>query len=360
MSGRSGREARAKVVIGGAGFIGSNLADALLRDGEEVIVFDNLSREGTQSNLAWLMANHPRHLHPVVADLRNEAAVAEVVAGADAVFHLAAQVAVTKSIDDPNDDFSVNARGTLAVLEALRRRGRATPLIFASTNKVYGSMHDLELAELDERYVPVDEHIRRNGIDETRPLSFCTPYGCSKGAADQYVLDYARTFGLPTAVLRMSCIYGPRQFGTEDQGWVAHFLVRALAGLPITLYGTGKQVRDVLHVADAVAAYRSVLAHIDSLCGRAFNLGGGPYNAVSLLMVLDEIRRLVGREVVVEQKDWRAGDQLYFAADTSCLRKALGWRPRVQWRAGLADVAAWLAAQASSHSPLLPARRMTA
>ena len=355
-----GRGARAKVVIGGAGFIGSNLAHALLRDGEEVIVFDNLSRDGVESNLAWLKDNHPRRLHAVIADLRNETAVADVLADADAVFHLTAQVAVTTSIDDPTEDFTVNAQGTLGILETLRRSVRATPLVFASTNKVYGSLHELELAELDERYVPVDEHTRRNGIDEKCPLSFCTPYGCSKGAADQYVLDYARTFGLPTAVLRMSCVYGPRQFGTEDQGWVAHFLVRAMAGEPITLYGNGKQVRDVLHVDDAVAAYRSVLARIESISGRAFNLGGGPDNAVSLLMVLDEIGRLVSRKVVVEQKEWRVGDQLYFAADTSRLRQAVGWHPSIHWRAGLADLAAWLAAQARSDIPPMPAKRMTA
>jgi CDP-paratose 2-epimerase len=354
------RGVRAKVVIGGAGFLGANLADALLPDGEDVIVFDNLSRDGVQSNLAWLKANHADRVHAVVADLRNDTAVGEVLADADAVFHLAAQVAVTTSIDDPAEDFAVNAQGTLTVLETLRRIGRATPLVFVSTTKVYGSLDDLELAELDERYVPVNERIRRCGLDEARPLSFYTPYGCSKGVADQYVLDYARTFGLPAAVLRMSCIYGPRQFGTEDQGWVAHFLIRALAGEAITLYGNGKQVRDVLHVDDAVAAYRSVLAQVERLKGRAFNLGGGPANAVSLRLVLDEIRRLVGRKPVVDQKEWRTGDQLYFVADTSRLREATGWQPRIQWRAGLAGLAAWLAARPHTDIPRMPESRMSA
>ena len=335
---------KAKIVLGGAGFIGANLAHALLRDGEDVIVLDNLSRDGVEGNLAWLQEAHGDHVHPVIADLRNETALDDVMAEADAVFHLAAQVAVTTSIDDPVDDFTTNAYGTLAVLEAVRRAGRRTPVVFASTNKVYGALGHLEMAELDQRYVPVDDPVRRFGIGETQPLDFCTPYGCSKGVADQYVLDYAKTYDLQTAVLRMSCIYGPRQLGTEDQGWVAHFLRRVLAGEPITVFGNGKQVRDILHVDDAVAAYRGVLAGIDHVSGRAFNLGGGPGNTVSLLMVLDEIRRLTGIRPRIAKRPWRTGDQLYFAADTRALQEAVGWRPSIRWREGIADLAIWVAA----------------
>ena len=282
------------LVIGGAGFIGSNLSDALLRDGNEVIVFDSLVRPGVELNLDWLQSRHGSKLHVMNADIRDADAVGEAVADAGAVFHLAGQVAVTSSLDDPMHDFAVNALGTLTVLEAVRQIAPATPIIFASTNKVYGALSDVPVEASEGRYLPSDPHMRLHGVSEHRPLDFCTPYGCSKGAADQYVLDYAHSFGLRSAVLRMSCIYGPRQFGTEDQGWVAHFLISALKGQPVTLYGDGMQVRDVLHVHDAVAAYRSLLAGIDDNAGRAFNLGGGPANAVSLRQLLDYIESLVG------------------------------------------------------------------
>jgi CDP-paratose 2-epimerase len=229
--------------------------------------------------------------------------------------------------------------------------------VFASTNKVYGALDDVAVTAFADRYLPTDPNLRESGVGEERPLCFCTPYGCSKGAADQYVLDYAKSFGLKAAVLRMSCIYGPRQFGTEDQGWVAHFLIRALAGDKITLYGDGRQVRDVLHVADAVAAYRSVAEGIDAVAGRAFNLGGGPANAVSLRMVLAEIERLERRSIDVESADWRPGDQLWFVADTSRLRASLGWRARIGWRDGLADLRDWLAGGDSARRRAVAGRR---
>ncbi len=246
---------------------------------------------------------------------------ATLMADAGAVVHLAAQTAVTTSLTDPVQDFEVNARGTLNVLEAVRAAGHRPPVVFASTNKVYGALEDLEMVESGDRHLPADARIRARGIGEDRPLDFCTPYGCSKGVADQYVLDYAKSYGIPATVLRMSCIYGPRQFGTEDQGWVAHFLIRALEGAPITVYGDGKQMRDVLHVADAVAAYRVALERIGEVSGRAFNLGGGPRNAVSLRMVLDEIARLTGRPCDVSFHEWRQGDQFWFVADTRGSRR---------------------------------------
>lgn len=246
------RAVRPAVITGGAGFIGSNLADALLSDGEEVILLDNLGRAGVEDNLRWLKARHGERLHPVIADLRDERAMADAARDAAAVYHLAGQTAVTTSLESPVADFEINARGTLNLLEAIRATGRPVPLLFASTNKVYGALEDLEM-QPGERHVPADPEILAHGIGEGRPLDFCTPYGCSKGVADQYVIDYAKSFGLPTAVLRMSCIYGPRQFGTEDQGWVAHFLIRALKGEGISVFGDGRQVRDVLHVSDAVA-----------------------------------------------------------------------------------------------------------
>ncbi|NGP18604.1 NAD-dependent epimerase/dehydratase family protein [Devosia chinhatensis] len=336
------------VITGGAGFIGSNLADALLSDGESVTILDNLSRNGVSQNLDWLKDQYSDQLQVVVADIRDPGAIEPVLAKADAVFHFAAQTAVTTSLVDPIEDFDVNARGTINVLEAVRKAGRKAPVIFSSTNKVYGGLDDLRLYELHGQHVPADELIRARGINEDRRLDFCTPYGCSKGVADQYVLDYQRSYDIPTAVLRMSCIYGPRQFGTEDQGWVAHFLIRALRGEGVTIYGDGKQVRDVLHVSDAVAAYKAALANISKVRGRAFNLGGGPKNAVSLNMVLAEIGKLVGRKVEVSHEAWREGDQLYFVAETSRLKAELGWRARVNWHDGLQDLADWLMARESA------------
>ena len=333
---------RPVVITGGCGFIGANLADGFLRDGREVIVFDNLSRAGVEENLDWLSSRHGPLLHPVPADVRDEQALRAAVQDASAVVHLAAQTAVTTSLSAPLEDFEVNARGTINLLEAVRSTGRRVPVVFASTNKVYGALDDLTMTEADECYLPADSAIAGHGVGEDRRLDFCTPYGCSKGVADQYVLDYAKSYGMPSAVLRMSCIYGPRQFGTEDQGWVAHFLIRALKREPISVYGDGKQVRDILHVRDAVAAYRAVLSSIDELSGRAFNLGGGPRNAVSLRLVLREIEKLVGHQVAVTHETWRRGDQVYFVADTRRLTRQTGWQPTIDWRDGLADLADWL------------------
>jgi CDP-paratose 2-epimerase len=331
------------LVTGGSGFIGSNLADSLLGDGEEVIVLDNLSRPGVERNWQWLKARHGERVRLYQADIRDPGIFDPIADDISAVFHFAAQTAVTTSMTDPTDDFDTNLRGTLNLLEAIRRSGHGTPLVFASTNKVYGSLGDLTMVQTDDRYIPADPDIREHGVGETRPLAFCTPYGCSKGAADQYVLDYAASFGIPTAVLRMSCIYGPRQCGTEDQGWVAHFLIRAMEGRPITIFGDGKQVRDILYVADAVAAYRKVLASIERVRGQVFNLGGGPANAVSLRLVLREIAVLLGQEIEIEHRSWRPGDQFFFIADTRRIKERLGWKPTVTWKAGLRNLADWLA-----------------
>ena len=332
-------DARPVLVTGGAGFIGANLVDRLVTEGQSVVLYDSLARPGVERNLDWLKPRCGAKLSVLIADLRDEAALTKAARDASAVFHLAAQVAVTTSLVQPVDDFDINVRGTLTLLEALRRGNPTAPLIFASTNKVYGNLSDLALVCRDGRYVPEDAGIRGRGIDETRPLSFHTPYGCSKGAADQYVLDYAHSFGLHTAVLRMSCIYGERQFGTEDQGWLAHFLLSAIAGQPITLYGDGMQVRDVLHIDDAIDAYMAVWRNIGQVRGRAFNLGGGPANAISLLTLIDTIAGVLGRRVDVRHEDWRAGDQRYFVADAGALRTALGLPPPLDWRIGVARLA---------------------
>ena len=340
------------LITGGAGFIGSNLADRLAGEGHRIRILDALSRAGTERNLAWLRANHGERIEFVHADIRDEPEVARAAADVQAVFHLAAQVAVTTSMTDPREDFAINIAGTLHLLDALRQRGDGTPLIFASTNTVYGDLLDLDFALEREAYVPTDPAIRAHGIGEARPLDFHTPYGCSKGAADQYVLDYARSFGVPTAVLRMSCIYGRRQMGTEDQGWVAHFLIRALEGKPITLYGDGHQVRDILDVSNAVDAYVRAWQRIDQVSGTAFNLGGGPANAISLRQLLAYIGDLTGRDVDVSFSDWRAGDQRYFVADTRAAQDALGLAPKVDWREGVANLARWLASERRLNLPI--------
>jgi CDP-paratose 2-epimerase len=333
---------RPVLITGGAGFIGSNLADRLAREGYDILIYDALARPGVETNLAWLKKRHPDRISAVVADIRDDDGLAQAAGEAQAVFHLAAQVAVTTSLVDPRADFDINVRGTLSLLETLRRRNEPVPLVFASTNKVYGDLADIPLDHTNDSYVPRDPAIRATGIGESRALDFHTPYGCSKGAADQYVLDYARSFDLPTCVLRMSCIYGPRQMGTEDQGWVAHFLIRALHGQPISIYGDGCQVRDVLNVADAVEAYCAAWRRIDSVRGRAFNLGGGPVNAISLKQLILHIESLIGRPVETIYSDWRAGDQRYYVSDTRLAMRELGLRTPMPWRQGVAALAHWL------------------
>jgi CDP-paratose 2-epimerase len=352
---------RPVLVTGGAGFIGSNLADRLARDGHDVLVLDVLSRPGVERNLAWLRTRHPRRVAAVTADIRDEHALAQAAREARAVFHLAAQVAVTTSLADPREDFEVNLRGTLLLLEALRRRaGCPAPLVFASTNKVYGDLADLALDLEADAYAPRDAAIRARGIGEDRPLDLHTPYGCSKGGADQYVLDYARSFGVPATVFRMSCIYGPRQMGTEDQGWVAHFLIRALRSEPISVYGDGCQVRDVLHVRDAVEAYLTAWVRIEAARGRAFNLGGGPANAVSLRQVIAYIEALTGRRVEARHAGWRAGDQRWYVSDTRAAARTLGLADPTPWRVGVADLARWLREETDLHPTAAEASRVEA
>jgi len=330
------------LITGGAGFVGSNLAERLLSQGHQVLVFDNLSRAGVRNNLRTLQERYGGHLEIAVGDVRDAGAVVEAVNRADEIYHFAAQVAVTTSLETPIEDFEINARGTLNVLEAARRRRPSPPLIFTSTNKVYGALADLTLLKTDRRYVPESPRVRENGIGEERPLDFHSPYGCSKGAADQYVLDYARSYDLPALVFRMSCIYGPHQFGTEDQGWVAHFLIQARQHSPLTLYGDGCQVRDILYVEDLVDAFLLARREITRLAGRAFNIGGGPRNTLSLLELIELLREQHDLKVTPRFANWRPGDQRYYVTDTLRFREATGWRPRVSPSQGLDRLNTWL------------------
>ncbi|HEX8234422.1 MAG TPA: GDP-mannose 4,6-dehydratase [Abditibacteriaceae bacterium] len=337
------RDERPVLITGGAGFVGTNLAHRLLTTGHSVLVYDDLSRPGVEHNWQWLQATHGDKVQIEVADMRDEKKLRRAVRRACQVFHFAAQVAVTTSLYNPLQDFEINARGTLNLLEAIRVLDERPPLLFTSTNKVYGGLEDVTLQLRDNhRYEPQDTTIRDSGIDEARPLDFHSPYGCSKGAADQYVIDYARTFSLPAVVFRMSCIYGPHQFGTEDQGWVAHFLIRALEGAPITLYGDGKQVRDILFVEDLVDAFLLAQQNMSTLQGQAFNIGGGAANTTSLLELVELIGELCAQKPQVQFDQWRPGDQRYYVSDARKFAAATGWSARTDIRAGVEQLHAWL------------------
>lgn len=330
------------LITGGCGFIGCNLADRLAGRGDRVAILDNHARAGVRENAQWLKAQHGNRIVIVTGDVRDPIPVIELVREARAVLHLAAQVAVTSSMDNPIDDFEINARGTLNVLEAIRLHNPSAPVLFASTNKVYGRLiRDDQITRIGRRYQPVDPALG-GGVSEAAPLDLYSPYGCSKGAADQYVHDYARVFGLRSAVLRMSCIYGPRQFGNEDQGWIAHFMLSALRGAPLTIYGDGCQVRDALYVGDAVDAWLAVLDDIERTRGQIFNLGGGPSNAVSLLELIDLISQGSGAKLRFDFSDWRPGDQPWYVTDVGALTAATGWRPRTTLASGLRELQGWL------------------
>ncbi len=333
--------ARKVLVTGGAGFIGCNLVRSLLAGGHDVTVFDGLARRGSEKNLAWLFDHQGTgKLHFAHADIRDFSAMSYAARDADVIYHLAAQVAVTSSVADPRGDFEINALGTFNVLEAARLGGRQPIVLMTSTNKVYGGLEDVVLIERDTRYEYRDFEY---GIPESQPLDFHSPYGCSKGSADQYVRDYTRIYDLRTVVFRMSCIFGPRQFGTEDQGWLAHLMISALLGRPITIYGNGKQVRDILFVDDLVRAFQLATERIDDVAGQVYNIGGGPSNSVSIWREFGEILRdLTGRRVDVAFSDWRPGDQFCYVSDIRKAEKDLGWRPQVDRETGIQRLWDWL------------------
>jgi CDP-paratose 2-epimerase len=332
------RKVRNILITGGAGFIGSNLAQRLLADPKaRVRVFDNLSRSGVAHNLGWLRSlPGSERLEFVEGDVRDEEAITYAANDATEIYHLAAQVAVTTSIQHPREDFDVNVRGTFNVLEAARRSGRQPFVLFTSTNKVYGSLHGVSVTVEGTHYRAQDSAFQ--GVGESEPLDFHSPYGCSKGAADQYVRDYARIYDLRTVVFRMSCIAGPRQFGTEDQGWVAHFLYSVLEGKPITIYGDGFQVRDVLHVYDLIDAMEAVYGAAERAAGSIYNLGGGPERAVSVVEMLNAIAQETGIDPVLRFSDVRPGDQPLYISDTSKLSADTGWHAHRSCRQTLESI----------------------
>jgi CDP-paratose 2-epimerase len=341
------------VIFGGAGFVGSNLAAYLLSRGEDVRVFDDLSRLGVERNLQWLRERFDGKFDFRGGDIRDAAAVCDALRDAAHVYHFAAQVAVTHSLSDPVLDFEVNVRGTLNLLEALRDMRNPPPLYFTSTKKVYGRMCEIALRESAKRYeVERAEHCA--GFSEATQLDFDTPHGCSKGAADQYVLDYARSFGLPAVVFRLSCTYGPRQFGTEDQGWVAHILRRSIAAEPIIIYGNGKQVRDALFIDDLMEAFDAARGQLVRSSGRVFNLGGGPAHTLSLLELVDHVAELTGQVPRVTFAPERPGDQRYYVSDTRRFRAQTGWTARTGVREGLRELYLWLSMPAERKRARLP------
>jgi len=335
------------IVTGGAGFIGSNVSSAFLRDGHRVTIFDSLARPGSERNLEWLQAQAPpAALRFVRGDVRDAELVRSVVGADDVhmVFHFAAQTAVTTSITQPREDLEINVCGTQNVLEGVRLSQSVVPpmLFFTSTNKVYGSLPHRGAAESPTRYRFVDTDVDTWGIGEHEPLDFHSPYGCSKGAADQYVHDYARIYGLRTVVFRMSCIYGPRQFGTEDQGWVAHFMLAVAGGETLTIYGNGKQVRDLLFVDDLVQAFKLAALHIDRTAGNVYNIGGGPANAISVWHELrPRLEALAGGPIQAHVDGWRPGDQPVYVSDTRKAARDFGWQPTVDIDTGLQRLWDW-------------------
>ncbi len=328
------------IVTGGAGFIGSNAVSRYLRRGDHVVVVDNLSRYGTPKNLEWLESQGS--LEFIQLDVRNGEELTKLFRehrDADRILHLAGQVAVTTSVTCPREDFEINAFGTFNVLEAVRLAGMVAPLIYSSTNKVYGEMTDIGAVEKNGRYAYSSLPL---GVSEQRNLDFHSPYGCSKGAADQYVIDYHRIYGLRTTVFRQSCIYGYRQFGAEDQGWVAWFMIASQLGRPITVYGDGKQVRDILFIDDLLDAYDAAFAAGDAAAGRVYNVGGGPDNVLSLLELLAYIEKRQQQKLSYDFAEWRPGDQKAFISDIRSARGELGWAPKTSCLSGLGLLYDWV------------------
>ena len=326
------------LITGGAGFIGTNLTQRLIRSGKKVRILDNLSRAGVDKNLIWLQKNFAGQFEFIKEDVRNFDALYDAVRGVDTIFHFASQVAVTTSVADPRTDFEINAGGAFNILEAARLSGNSPAVLFTSTNKVYGKMEDMEVVEKNGRYELAK---LPQGVDESQPLDFYSPYGCSKGTGDQYMRDYARIYGMKTVVFRMSCIYGYHQFGNEDQGWVAHFILSALFGHPLKIYGDGKQVRDILFVDDLTEAFCRAAENLDQTAGQVFNIGGGTQNSISLLELISILEEISGQNIPVEYFDWRPGDQKVYVSNIARAKSIFHWQPRISREEGIRRLYDW-------------------
>ncbi len=327
------------LITGGAGFIGTNLAYYFLKKGYQVTVFDNFERKGTRENLSWLRGKFP-HVKVLEADIRSKKDLDTAVVDQDFIFHLAAQVAVTTSVADPKTDFDINALGTFNLLEAVRAYGKKPLVIFSSTNKVYGEMQNTKVIEEKTRYMYQGLPY---GVTEDVGLDFHSPYGCSKGAADQYIHDYFRIYGIPTVVFRQSCIYGPHQFGIEDQGWLAWFIIAITLGRDITIYGDGKQIRDVLYIDDLVRLFEIAVENKDKVSGKIYNVGGGIKNTLSVWSEFGPIlKNLFGKEIPVKFANWRPGDQKVFISDIRLVAKELGWQPKIGIQQGIEKLFYWV------------------
>jgi CDP-paratose 2-epimerase len=329
------------LITGGAGFMGSNYVARLLQRGSRVRILDNLSRKGARLNLQWLLGQpNADKLELVIGDVRDPLIVDVAMKGVSYVAHLAAQVAVTTSVTSPREDFEINATGTLNVLEAARAQAQMPVVLYSSTNKVYGGFEHLQPTELATRYALAE---MPHGISETSPLDFHSPYGCSKGAADQYVRDYSRIYGLPSVVLRQSCIYGPRQFGMEDQGWIAWFIIQVVQGRQFTIYGDGKQVRDVLHVEDLLNVFDITFSRGRELSGSIFNIGGGPTLALSVWAEFGPmLQEILGCAINPRKAPWRPGDQRLYISDIRSAETRLGWKPAIRPEEGIRSLVQWV------------------
>lgn len=328
------------LITGGAGFIGSNAAVYFLNKGHDVTVFDNFSRKGGRENVRWVKESASGRLQVIEGDVRDFQQLRKSLSGHAAILHLAGQVAVTTSVQHPREDFEGNLLGTFNILEAARLSGQKPIVLYSSTNKVYGGLEDLNIKEEKTRYVFAD---LPHGVSEEQPLDFHSPYGCSKGAGDQYVRDYARIYELPTIVFRQSCIYGPRQFGIEDQGWVAWFMIAESTGKKVQIYGNGKQVRDLLYIDDLLEAYDLAMQHISVTKGKIYNIGGGPTNTISIWTELKPLlEEVFGRELSASFAKWRPGDQPIFVSDIRKAKREFGWEPKVTVRSGVIALQTWI------------------
>ncbi|MGC8976975.1 MAG: GDP-mannose 4,6-dehydratase [Candidatus Ratteibacteria bacterium] len=328
------------LITGGAGFIGTNLTLNLVKNRENyVVIYDNLSRKGVIKNLEYLQSLKLENFEFIKGDIRDYKKLKEVVNGFEIIYHLAAQVAVTKSVKDPLDDYQINATGTLYLLESIRKNCPDVILIFSSTNKVYGELSHLKLKEGKKRYYLID---RKKGIDENENLDFHSPYGCSKGTADQYVRDYYRIYGIKTVVFRQSCIYGPFQYGNEDQGWIAHFIIKAVMDEKIKIYGDGKQVRDILFISDLINAYKLAVKNIEKCKGEIFNIGGGIENTFSLIELIEYLEKKLNKKIEFEFFDWRPGDQKVFISNNKKLEKYTNWKVKIDKKKGVDKLIKWV------------------